>query len=183
MAIVTDYEIASANLFVALSRDSVSTEQREQIAAAVGDDLDLMIQTFNAIIVSYNKKAYDGTITFDKAEKFVKAEYKAIGFDKILSYTYFDRVVHLFYTLKRERDHFDFDNVLTIVREMVNRNDKCPVQPVKDSIYVFALRIMSAFDLVGKDLEFTEALMKKINEMSEERKETAAFPHAILTEI
>ena len=58
MEITSAYEIAVANLAVALSEDAVSTEQRAEIATAVGGDVDRLIDVVNIFIVHNNSKMY-----------------------------------------------------------------------------------------------------------------------------
>lgn len=79
MEIASKYEIAAANLAIALQTDTVSVEQRSELRAAIGNSIDKLVDALNMIIVCYNKRMYAGEIAPEKAAKCVKAEYAAIG--------------------------------------------------------------------------------------------------------
>ena len=81
MEIASKYEIAAANLAIALQTDTVSVEQRSELRAAIGSSIDKLVDALNMIIVCYNKRMYAGEIAPEKAAKCVKAEYAAIGLD------------------------------------------------------------------------------------------------------
>ena len=77
MEIASKYEIAAANLAIALQTDTVSVEQRSELRAAIGNSIDKLVDALNMIIVCYNKRMYAGEIAPEKAAKCVKAEYAA----------------------------------------------------------------------------------------------------------
>ena len=52
MEIASKYEIAAANLALALQTDTVSAEQRIALREAVGKQMDMLVDTLNMLIVS-----------------------------------------------------------------------------------------------------------------------------------
>ena len=86
MEIASKYEIAAANLAIALQTDTVSVEQRSELRAAIGSSIDKLVDALNMIIVCYNKRMYAGEIAPEKAAKCVKAEYTAIGLSNVVAY-------------------------------------------------------------------------------------------------
>lgn len=182
MEIASNFEIAVANLAIALNDDAVSTEQRTEIAVAVGNDLDKMMEVVNAFVVANNAKMYEKKIDSAKAQKTIKAEYKAIGFEKIVEYRYLERLIALFY------DRADFTAMaparqVEAVREMFEQNRDCSEERVKVGIDSYALRILYNFGLVAEDIEFTKQLMRTINAYNAEQRDKALIPPAIVTEL
>lgn len=100
MEIASKYEIAAANLAIALQTDTVSVEQRSELRAAIGGSIDKLVDALNMIIVCYNKRMYAGEIAPEKAAKCVKAEYAAIGLSNVVAYDYFSAAVGAFFTRK-----------------------------------------------------------------------------------
>ena len=100
MEIASKYEIAAANLAIALQTDTVSVEQRSELRAAIGGSIDKLVDALNMIIVCYNKRMYAGEIAPEKAAKCVKAEYAAIGLSNVAAYDYFSAAVGAFFTRK-----------------------------------------------------------------------------------
>ena len=100
MEIASKYEIAAANLAIALQTDTVSVEQRSELRAAIGSSIDKLVDALNMIIVCYNKRMYAGEIAPEKAAKCVKAEYAAIGLSNVVAYDYFSAAVGAFFTRK-----------------------------------------------------------------------------------
>ena len=92
MEIASKYEIAAANLAIAL--------QRSELRAAIGSSIDKLVDALNMIIVCYNKRMYAGEIAPEKAAKCVKAEYAAIGLSNVVAYDYFSAAVGAFFTRK-----------------------------------------------------------------------------------
>lgn len=88
MEIVSAYDIASANLAVALSDNVVSTEHRQAMTEAVGENLDNMIDALNTVVSAYNRMVYEGRYQAEKAPLAVKAEYREMGFNKIVNYRF-----------------------------------------------------------------------------------------------
>mgnify|MGYP006912778004 CR=1 FL=1 len=99
MEIASKYEIAAANLAIALQTDTVSVEQRSELRAAIGSSIDKLVDALNMIIVCYNKRMYAGEIAPEKAAKCVKAEYAAIGLSNVVAYDYFSAAVGAFFIL------------------------------------------------------------------------------------
>lgn len=182
MEITSTYEIAVANLAIALSEDAVSTEQRKEIAAAVGGDIDRLIDVVNAFIVHNNAMMYEGKVAANKAKLTVKAEYNAIGFNKVLAYDYLEKPIEVFY----DRDAFSksapADKVARI-KEVFEHNISCPNDRIKVGVDSYVLRLLYHFGLIAEDLEFTKKLMATINGYSVESKEAAILPPAIVTEL
>ena len=56
MEIASNFEIAAANLAIALQTDTVSAEQRSGLRTAIGGDIDKLVDALNMIIVCYNKR-------------------------------------------------------------------------------------------------------------------------------
>ena len=56
MEIASNYEIAAANLAIALQTDTVSAEQRSELHAAIGSSIDKLVDALNMVIVCYNKR-------------------------------------------------------------------------------------------------------------------------------
>ncbi len=69
MEIASKYEIAAANLAIALQTDTVSVEQRSELRAAIGSSIDKLVDALNMIIVCYNKRMYAGEIAPEKSRK------------------------------------------------------------------------------------------------------------------
>lgn len=182
MEITTDYEIASANLAIALADDAVSTEQREEIAAAVGDNLDRLIEVVNTFIVSYNAKMYAGQITAATAKKTVKAEYKAIGFGKVLEYKWLENVIELFYDKEAFASETHAER-LARIKEIYESNRACVNERIRIGVDAYVLRLLNGFGLVTEDLEFTKKVMAVINGYTVEQRESAILPPAIVTEL
>lgn len=88
MEIASNFEIAAANLAIALQTDTVSAEQRSELRTAIGGDIDKLIDALNMIIVCYNKRMYADEITPEKAARCVKAEYAAVGLSNVIAYDF-----------------------------------------------------------------------------------------------
>lgn len=182
MEIASNYDIAVANLIVAMENNEVSTEQRNAVVEVVGHDLDLMMGALNAIVVAYNAKMYSGAIAAKKAKLYVKSEYNTIGFGEILDYSYLEAAISLFYDRKALRVGQPEDQ-LKAVKDIYAKNADCPNKRVKDAIASYCLRLLSHFNLVTQDMELTKRIMADINSMSEEDKNAAILPPAIVTEM
>lgn len=182
MEIASKYEIAAANLAIALQTDTVSVEQRSELQSAVGDDLDKLVDCLNMIIVCYNRRMYDGEITPEKAAKSVKAEYTAIGLSKVLSYDYFAPAVRLFFERKGAAA-LGTPEKLARIKEIFAQNERCNCQRVRDALHIYCLRLMSHTGIVTVDLAFTRDVMQEINAITEERKGAAIMPQALITEL
>lgn len=182
MEITSAYEIAVANLAVALSEDAVSTEQRAEIATAVGGDVDRLIDVVNIFIVHNNSKMYEGKITAAKAKSTVKAEYNAIGLGEVMKYYFLEKPIEVFY----DRDTFSKSaptEKVERIKEIFKRNLSCPNDRIRVGVDSYALRLLYHFGLIAEDLEFTKKLMIQINSYSTDHKEAAILPPAIVTEL
>lgn len=182
MEIASIYEIASANLAIALQTDTVSSEQRLELQTAIGNDIDKLIDCLNMIIVSYNRRMYSGEIAADKAAKSVKAEYAAIGLSKVVSYDYFAPAVELFFDRKSMTTLSSIERIERI-KEISAQNERCSCQRVRDALHIYCLRLMSHMGIVTVDLAFTRDVMQEINAITEERKAAAIMPQALITEL
>lgn len=182
MEITSNYQIAVANLAIALSEDTVSTEQREEIAKAVGNDIDRLIDVTNAYIVNANAKMYAGKLTAAKAKSYIKAEYKAIGFGNVLDYKYLEKPFEVFYDRKAFAAASAAEQ-LKKVKEVYERNQTCPNERIKCGVDSYALRLLYNFGLITEDIGFAKEIMETINGYSTEQKELAILPPAIITEL
>lgn len=182
MEIASNYEIAAANLAIALQTDTVSSEQRTQLQEAVGSDLDKLVDCLNMIIVCYNRRMYDSEISPDRAAKSVKAEYNAIGFGRVLSYDFFMAAVDLFFA-RKAMSALDAQEKIARVKEIFSQNGRCQCQRVKDALDIYCLRLLSHMGIVTADLAFTRDVMQEINAITEERKGAAIMPQALITEL
>lgn len=182
MEIASKYEIAAANLAIALQTDTVSAEQRSELRAAIGGSIDKLVDALNMIIVCYNRKMYGGEITPEKAARCVKAEYAAIGLSEVLAYDYFSSAVELFFA-RKSLMALSTDEKLAQVKAIFDRNERCGCGRVKDALFIYCLRLLSHMGIVTADLSFTNLVMREINAITEERKSTAAMPQALVTEL
>lgn len=182
MEIASKYEIAAANLALALQTDTVSAEQRIALREAVGNQIDMLVNTLNMLIVSYNRRMYCGEITPERAEKCVEAEYKAIGLSDVVSYTWFAAAVNTFFVRKAMLEMTP-EKKIAQVKEIFSRNERCDCQCVKDAMNIYCLRLMSHMGIVTVDLAFTSAVMREINAITEDRKSSAIMPNALITEL
>ena len=162
MEIASKYEIVAANLAIALQTDTVSVEQRSELRAAIGSSIDKLVDALNMIIVCYNKRMYAGEIAPEKAAKCVKAEYAAIGLSNVVAYDYFSAAVGAFF---------------------FEQNERCGCQRVKDALFIYCLRLLSHMGIVTADLSFTNLVMREINAITEDRKNAAIMPQALVTEL
>lgn len=179
MQIVSTYAIASANLAMALSENAVSVEHRQAIKEAVGTDLDNMMDALNTVVAAYNRMVYEGKVAPKKAAFGVKAEYREMGFNRILDYTFLEGIVNLFY----DRDTFPGPDSLERIKAIFLTNADCPVPRVKVGVDSYCLRLITNAGLVTQDLAFTKTLMKHINVYSRELMDSAILPAAIVTEL
>ena len=124
MEIASKYEIAAANLAIALQTDTVSVEQRSELRAAIGSSIDKLVDALNMIIVCYNKRMYAGEIAPEKAAKCVKAEYAAIGLSNVVAYDYFSAAVGAFFTRKTLMA-LSTDEKLAWVKTIFEQNERC----------------------------------------------------------
>lgn len=182
LEIASMYEIASANLAIALQTDTVSSEQRLELQTAIGNDIDKLIDCLNMIIVCYNRRMYSGEIAADKAAKSVKAEYAAIGLSKVVSYDFFAPAVELFFDRKSMTTLSAIEK-LDRIKEISAQNERCSCQRVRDALHIYCLRLMSHMGIVTVDLAFTRDVMQEINAITEERKNVAIMPQALITEL
>ena len=188
MEIASKYEIAAANLAIALQTDTVSVEQRSELraacgcTAAIGGSIDKLVDALNMIIVCYNKRMYAGEIAPEKAAKCVKAEYAAIGLSNVVSYDYFSAAVGAFFTRKTLMA-LSTDEKLAWVKTIFEQNERCGCQRVKDALFIYCLRLLSHMGIVTADLSFTNLVMREINAITEDRKNAAIMPQALVTEL
>ena len=179
MEIVSAYDIASANLAVALSDNVVSTEHRQAMTEAVGENLDNMIDALNTVVSAYNRMVYEGRYQAGKAPLAVKAEYREMGFNKILNYRFFDGVIKLFY----DRENFPTQDSLDRIKAIFEINTECPCARVKAGVDTYCLRLLSHAGLVTQDLDFTKELLARINSYDRSLMDEAILPSAIVTEL
>ena len=190
MEIASKYEIAAANLAIALQTDTVSVEQRSELRAAIGNSIDKLVDALNMIIVCYNKRMYAGEIAPEKAAKCVKAEYAAIGLSRcnlasvhsLVAYDYFSATVGAFFTRKTLMV-LSTDEKLAWVKTIFEQNERCGCQRVKDALFIYCLRLLSHMGIVTADLSFTNLVMREINAITEDRKNAAIMPQALVTEL
>lgn len=182
MEIASKYEIAAANLAIALQTDTVSVEQRGELRAAIGNSIDKLVDALNMIIVCYNKRMYAGEIAPEKAAKCVKAEYAAIGLSNVVAYDYFSATVGAFFTRKTLMA-LSTDEKLAWVKTIFEQNERCGCQRVKDALFIYCLRLLSHMGIVTADLSFTNLVMREINAITEDRKNAAIMPQALVTEL
>ena len=181
MEIASKYEIAAANLAIALQTDTVSVEQRSELRAVIGSS-DKLVDALNMIIVCYNKRMYAGEIAPEKAAKCVKAEYAAIGLSNVVAYDYFSAAVGAFFTRKTLMA-LSTDEKLAWVKTIFEQNERCGCQRVKDALFIYCLRLLSHMGIVTADLSFTNLVMREINAITEDRKNAAIMPQALVTEL
>lgn len=182
MEICNAYEIAAANLALALERDVVSAEERQAVKEAVGESLDLTMDVLNMLIVSGNAKLCTGKLTAEKAKKLTKAEYKAMGLDAVLQYEQVEPAINLFF----ERAAFAATDAAAqtgSIAEIYNAGKSCPVERVRDALCIYCLRLLSHFGLVTYDMAFTREVLSDINGMDENRRAEAILPPAIISEL
>ena len=165
MEIASKYEIAAANLAIALQTDTVSVEQRSELRAAIGSSIDKLVDALNMIIVCYNKRMYAGEIAPEKAAKCVKAEYAGAFFTR------------------KTLMALSTDEKLAWVKTIFEQNERCGCQRVKDALFIYCLRLLSHMGIVTADLSFTNLVMREINAITEDRKNAAIMPQALVTEL
>lgn len=182
LEIASKYEIAAANLAIALQTDTVSVEQRSELRAAIGSSIDKLVDALNMIIVCYNKRMYAGEIAPEKAAKCVKAEYAAIGLSNVVAYDYFSAAVGAFFT-RKTLIALSTDEKLAWVKTIFEQNERCGCQRVKDALFIYCLRLLSHMGIVTADLSFTNLVMREINAITEDRKNAAIMPQALVTEL
>lgn len=179
MQIVSDYAIASANLAMALSDNTVSVEHRTAVSEAVGTDLDNMIDAVNTIISAYNQMVHTGKCKPPKAAFAIKAEYRAMGFNSLLDYSFLEGVVNLFF----DRETFPNPDTLNRIKGIFQKNGECPVIRIKAGVDSYCLRLLTNAGLVTQDLPFTKHLLQRINAYSREMLDSAILPAIIVTEL
>lgn len=178
MQIMSNVDIESANLVLAIANGTVSTEHREQIKDMVGNDVVKLISVLNVFVVNYYKKVRSGNTTIEKAEKTIKAEYKAIGLNEVIPYSCFEQSICFFF----ERNAFtDFEEKEKVdrIRELYESNRICESTPVKVGVDLLCLKLLVSFDLIPSDLEFSETLLDTVNSYTEEEKANALLPQAM----
>lgn len=182
MEIASNFEIAAANLAIALQTDTVSTEQRSELRTAIGGDIDKLVDALNMIIVCYNKRMYADEITPEKAARCVKAEYAAIGFSNVIAYDFFAAAIDLFFA-RKSLTALSTDEKIARVKEIFEQNERCGCERVKDALFIYCLRLLSHMGVVTADLSFTNCVMREINAITEDRKNAATMPQALITEL
>lgn len=130
----------------------------------------------------YNKRMYAGEIAPEKAAKCVKAEYAAIGLSNVVAYDYFSAAVGAFFTRKTLMA-LSTDEKLAWVKTIFEQNERCGCQRVKDALFIYCLRLLSHMGIVTADLSFTNLVMREINAITEDRKNAAIMPQALVTEL
>ena len=60
---------------------------------------------------------------------------------------------------------------------------RCRCQRVKDALFIYCLRLLSHMGIVTADLSFTNLVMREINAITEDRKNAAIMPQALVTEL
>ncbi len=181
LEIASKYEIAAANLAIALQTDTVSVEQRSELRAAIGSSIDKLVDALNMIIVCYNKRMYAGEIAPEKAAKCVKAEYAAIGLS-----TWSHTIISPRRSARSCRKTLmalSTDEKLAWVKTIFEQNERCGCQRVKDALFIYCLRLLSHMGIVTADLSFTNLVMREINAITEDRKNAAIMPQALVTEL
>lgn len=179
MEIVNFYEIAAANFVIALNNNEVSTQERENIRKAIGNDVEKMIDTLNLLIVGYSEKVFSKGFPRQKAALAIKAEYKAIGLDEILSYSSFEKIIAIFF----EKKEFPGKGSLDRIKEIYKNNRGCKNERVKTGVDCYCLRLLSHGGLVTSDLTFTKALMETINAYTRQQIEQSIMPSILVTEL
>jgi len=182
MNIASKFDIAALNLFVAASEGTVSTEHRMEIFESVAGDLDLMVEALNALIVGHNARVYSGTLSAEKAFKSIKAEYKAIGFGEIVPFDCMEGPLEMLY-YRKSSDEIDMDHMFEIIQKMFQKNETCPNERIKCGVYQLALRTITHYNLVAKDISFSRQVIDKVNSYTQEQKDSALLPPAIVTEL
>lgn len=182
MEIASNYEIAAANLAIALQTDTVSVEQRSELRAAIGSSIDKLVDALNMIIVCYNKRMYGGEITPEKAARCVKAEYAAIGLSDVVAYSHFAAAIEMFFA-RKSLMALTPDEKIARVKAIFDQNERCSCGRIKDAMSIYCLRLLSHMGVVTADLSFTNCVMREINAITENRKNAAIMPQALVTEL
>ena len=53
----------------------------------------------------------------------------------------------------------------------------------QDALFIYCLRLLSHMGIVTADLSFTNLVMREINAITEDRKNAAIMPQALVTEL
>lgn len=178
MQIMSNVEIESAALVLAIANGTVSTENREQIKAMVGDDAIKLVNILNIFVVNYYKKVRSGKTTIDRAKKTIKAEYRAIGLDEVIPYSCFEESVCFFFERNTFADLEDSGKIDRI-RELYQSNRNCESIPVKTGIDLLCLKLLASFDLIPANLEFSEIILETVTSYTTEEKANALLPQVM----
>lgn len=181
MEIASEYELAMANLACALASDTVSDDQRSAIRRSAAG-VDRVVGALNLFIISYCRKLLANEISAEKASLSVSAEYRACGLSDTLEYAGFKPAVDMFFTHKAGA-LTEIDSRLKAVSSIFEAACSCSEQRVKDAMQIYCLRLLSNFGLVTYDIAFTRKIISAINTITEERKEKAILPPALLSEL
>lgn len=174
MNIATGYEIASADLAVALEREQVTDVHRQAVREAVGRDPQKAVEILNLLIVSYRRRA------LHTAPDDVKAEYLSMGLDKITGYCSLEEQVRLFFHAME--GPVGREARLAEIRRLFDaaRQDTC--EPVRHGSQIFCLRLLTRGGLVTEDIDFTEKLMETIHAIPDTA-EAFLLPPIIASEV
>ena len=75
------------------------------------------------------------------------------------------------------------DEKIARVKEIFEQNERCGCERVKDALFIYCLRLLSHMGVVTADLSFTNCVMREINAITEDRKNAATMPQALITEL
>ena len=100
----------------------------------------------------------------------------------MVAYDYFSATVGAFFTRKTLMA-LSTDEKLAWVKTIFEQNERCGCQRVKDALFIYCLRLLSHMGIVTADLSFTNLVMREINAITEDRKNAAIMPQALVTEL
>ena len=112
----------------------------------------------------------------------VGQNFVAIGLSNVVAYDYFSATVGAFFTRKTLMV-LSTDEKLAWVKTIFEQNERCGCQRVKDALFIYCLRLLSHMGIVTADLSFTNLVMREINAITEDRKNAAIMPQALVTEL
>ena len=99
----------------------------------------------------------------------------------ILQYTYFEKVIKLYFS----RDEYlnkTFEERIAVIKEIFEANKSCIVPEIQTAVNVLCLRIMLSGGIVTIDLDFMREVVDIVKTYTAEELEGAQFPAILITE-
>lgn len=112
--------------------------------------------------------------------KFIKAQYKALGFNTFLNIKFISNLIELYLRKQDMKNDLKIEDKLNLISNAINEVKECKDNKVKNDIYQICLRYITENKLITVNRELTLEVLDYCKSISEEEKYLTILPDELL---